>query len=115
MGAEANPNERRALESLLAYAGIVAQSMVRDSSWAFLDAGSRLERARHTVSLLRHTMLERDDGPGSELVADTVLRAGESIITHRRRAAAGTGPATASDSVRQLLVHDPTNPRSVAH
>jgi uncharacterized circularly permuted ATP-grasp superfamily protein/uncharacterized alpha-E superfamily protein len=103
------------LESLLAYAGIVAQSMVRDSSWAFLDAGSRLERARHTVSLLRHTMLDRSDGPGAELVADTVLRAGESIITHRRRSASGTGPATASESVRQLLVHDPTNPRSVAH
>jgi uncharacterized circularly permuted ATP-grasp superfamily protein/uncharacterized alpha-E superfamily protein len=103
------------LESLLAYAGIMAQSMVRDSSWAFLDAGGRLERARHTVSLLRHAMLEQDTGPTAELVADAVLRAGESIITHRRRAASGTGPASASESVRQLLVHDPTNPRSVAH
>ncbi len=103
------------LESLLAYAGIVAQSMVRDSSWAFLDAGSRLERARHTVSLLQHTLLERGDDPAAELVADSVLRAGESIITHRRRAASGAGPATAAESVRQLLVHDPGNPRSVAH
>ena len=40
---------------------------------------------------------------------------GESIITHRRRAASGTGPATAAESVRQLLVHDPANPRSVAY
>ncbi|MFT4109757.1 circularly permuted type 2 ATP-grasp protein [Propionicimonas sp.] len=103
------------LESLLAYAGIMAQSMVRDSSWAFLDAGSRLERARHTVSLLRHTMLEPAPGPTADLVADAVLRSGESIITHRRRAASGTGPATATESVRQLLVHDPANPRSVAH
>jgi uncharacterized alpha-E superfamily protein len=93
----------------------MAQSMVRDSSWAFLDAGARLERARHTVSLLRHTMLDRADDPSAELVADTVLRAGESIITHRRRAASGTGPASASESVRHLLVHDPANPRSVAH
>jgi len=102
------------LESLLAYAGIVAQSMVRDSSWAFLDAGGRLERARHTVSLLRHTLVA-DGDPSAELVADTVLRAGESIITHRRRAAAGTGPARAAESVRPLLVHDLSNPRSVAH
>ncbi len=103
------------LESLLAYAGIMAHSMVRDSSWAFLDAGSRLERARHTVSLLRHTMLESAGDETAELVADAVLRAGESIITHRRRAASGTGPATAAESVRQLLVHDASNPRSVAH
>ncbi len=102
------------LESLLAHAGIMAQSMVRDSSWAFLDAGSRLERARHTVSLLRHTMLDQGEET-SELVADAVLRAGESIITHRRRAASGTGPATAAESVRRLLVHDQSNPRSVAH
>jgi uncharacterized alpha-E superfamily protein len=103
------------LESLLAYAGIMAQSMVRDSSWAFLDAGCRLERARHTVSLLRQAMVDQAGDPTAELVADAVLRAGESIITHRRRAASGTGPATAADSVRQLLVHDPANPRSVAH
>jgi len=103
------------LESLLAYAGIMAQSMVRDSSWAFLDAGCRLERARHTVSLLRQAMVDQAGDPTAELVADAVLRAGESIITHRRRAASGTGPATAAESVRQLLVHDPANPRSVAH
>ncbi len=103
------------LESLLAWAGIMAQSMVRDSSWAFLDAGGRLERARHTVSLLRHAMGDQADPVTADLAADAVLRAGESIITHRRRAASGTGPATAAESVRQLLVHDPANPRSVAH
>lgn len=107
------------LESLLAWAGIMGQSMVRDSSWAFLDAGSRLERARHTVSMLRHALRGRVPGspidPTAELVADAVLRAGESIITHRRRAASGTGPSSAIESVRQLLVHDSANPRSVAH
>jgi len=105
------------LESLLAYAGIMAQSMVRDSSWAFLDAGGRLERAAHTVKLLATSLLEVADpaAPTGELVADAVLRAGESIITHRRRAAAGTGPATGLESAVQLLLHDLSNPRSVAY
>jgi uncharacterized circularly permuted ATP-grasp superfamily protein/uncharacterized alpha-E superfamily protein len=106
------------LESLLAYAGIMASSMVRDSSWAFLDAGGRLERAAHTVKLLRFTLLANSAAridPSAELAAEAVLRAGESIITHRRRAASGTGPATGSESVRQLLVHDHANPRSVAY
>ena len=106
------------LESLLAFAGIMTQSMVRDSSWAFLEAGGRLERAAHTVKLLRFALLSQAEDrlrPSAELAAEAVLRAGESIITHRRRAAAGTGPATGTESVRQLLIHDHANPRSVVH
>ncbi|MDQ7993325.1 MAG: circularly permuted type 2 ATP-grasp protein, partial [Propionicimonas sp.] len=103
------------LESLLAYAGIMAQSMVRDSSWAFLDAGGRLERAARTVALLRHTVLPDQPVEVAELVAESVLRSCESIITHRRRAAGGQGPAEARESALTLLVHDESNPRSVAH
>jgi uncharacterized circularly permuted ATP-grasp superfamily protein/uncharacterized alpha-E superfamily protein len=108
------------LESLLAYAGVMAQSMVRDSSWAFLDAGCRVERAAHTVKLLRYTLVTEPrsvpvHGPWAELAAEAVLRAGESIITHRRRLAAGTGPGTGWESVLDLLVHDQANPRSVAY
>jgi uncharacterized circularly permuted ATP-grasp superfamily protein/uncharacterized alpha-E superfamily protein len=101
------------LESLLAWAGILAQSMVRDSSWAFLDAGGRLERAQHTVKLLTATA---DPAPAAaELTAEAVLRASESIITHRRRAAQGVGPARAGESALTLLLLEEANPRSVAH
>lgn len=106
------------MESLLAFSGIMAQSMVRDSSWGFLEAGARLERAAHTVKLLRFALLSQAEDrlrPSAELAAEAVLRAGESIITHRRRAASGTGPATGTESVRQLLIHDHANPRSVAN
>ena len=101
------------LESLLAWAGILAQSMVRDSSWAFLDAGGRLERAQHTVKLLTATA---EPAPvAAELTSEAVLRASESIITHRRRAASGTGPAQAGESALTLLLLEEANPRSVAH
>lgn len=103
------------LESLLAFAGILAQSMVRDESWAFLDAGGRLERALHTVALLRQTVAAPPDGEATELVAEAVLRTCESIITHRRRSVAGTGPAEPRESALVLLLQDQTNPRSVAH
>lgn len=116
-GEQLQPLLADVLESLLAYAGIMAQSMVRDSSWAFLDAGGRLERAEHTVKLLANSLIGLPElaAPTAELVADAVLRAGESIITHRRRAAAGTGPATGVESAVQLLLHDPSNPRSVGY
>jgi len=112
---ELQPLLEDVLASLLAYAGIMAQSMVRDSSWAFLDAGGRLERAIRTTALLRHTMLPEQPGEVADIVAESVLRACESIITHRRRAAAGQGPVEATGSALTLLVQDQSNPRSVAH
>ncbi|MFT3860117.1 circularly permuted type 2 ATP-grasp protein [Micropruina sp.] len=103
------------LESLLALAGIMAQSMVRDESWAFLDAGCRMERAQMTLALLCRTVTAARGRAVDELVVEGVLRAGESIITHRRRAAAGTGPTMALESAVDLLLLDRVNPRSVIY
>ncbi|MFT3971355.1 MAG: circularly permuted type 2 ATP-grasp protein [Micropruina sp.] len=103
------------LESLLAFAGIVAQSMVRDESWAFLDAGCRMERAQLTLSMLSSAFAAPHERQVEDLVVEGVLRAGESIITHRRRAAAGTGPTLALESAIELLLLDRANPRSVLY
>ena len=103
------------LESLLALAGIIASSMVRDESWAFLDAGCRIERAQMTLALLGRTLTADRGRDVDDLVVEGVLRAGESIITHRRRAAAGTGPTMALESAIDLLLLDRINPRSVIY
>lgn len=103
------------LESLLALAGIMAHSMVRDESWAFLDAGCRMERAQMTLSLLSRSLTADRGREVDDLVVEGVLRAGESIITHRRRAAAGTGPTMALQSAIDLLLLDRLNPRSVIY
>ncbi|MDR1833911.1 MAG: circularly permuted type 2 ATP-grasp protein [Propionibacteriaceae bacterium] len=104
------------LESLLAWSGIMAESMVRDSSWAFLDAGARLERARHTLTLLRHThsAAAAHGDAVAEFTAERVLQVCESIITHRRRVIAGLGSPLAAVSELALLLEDPSNPRSLA-
>lgn len=101
------------LESLLALAGIMAHSMVRDATWALLDGGCRLERALLTLGLLRRTIDRPRAAEVEALVVEGVLRAGESVITHRRRAAAGTGPSAPVESAIDLLLLDPVNPRSV--
>ena len=41
------PQLDNVLESLLAVAGVVHESMVRDQTWGFLDGGIRVERAQH--------------------------------------------------------------------
>jgi uncharacterized alpha-E superfamily protein len=101
------------LEGLLAFAGIVANGMIRDLTWAFLDAGIRIERALHTISLLRHTVAFERPPVIDGQVTESVLLAADSVITHRRRTAAGIGPASPSAACLALLLLDRTNPRSV--
>ncbi|YAL83094.1 circularly permuted type 2 ATP-grasp protein [Dermacoccaceae bacterium W4C1] len=102
------------LESALALSGIVQQSMMRDSGWAFVDAGIRLERALSTTDLMRATLaIERSPVMEGQIV-EAVLSVGESVITHRRQTAAGIGPSVPLQSALQLLALAPDNPRSVS-
>jgi uncharacterized circularly permuted ATP-grasp superfamily protein/uncharacterized alpha-E superfamily protein len=98
------------LQAMLAFAGLVSESMVRDEGWFLLDAGRRLERAMQVTALLRSALADARPEKTQRLVIESVLVAAESIITHRRRYPAQAG----LDTVIELLVVDPGNPRSVA-
>ncbi|HEV8296753.1 MAG TPA: circularly permuted type 2 ATP-grasp protein [Acidimicrobiales bacterium] len=99
------------MTSLLAFAGLGAESMVRDPGWRFMDAGRRIERGIQLAALLRATVVvERDDATDS-LLLESVLTAAESIITYRRRYRSHAQPETLLD----LLVADAGNPRSLAY
>ena len=102
------------LESLLAISGVVHESMVRDQTWGFLDGGVRVERAQHTVALLRATLAVERPPIIDGQVTESVLEVCESILTHRRRTASGEGPAWPIHSATSLLLADTGNPRSVA-
>ena len=97
-------------EALLAFAGLAAESMVRDAGWQFMDAGRRLERALQIARLLRGTLVVRHRPDVEALVEESTLIAAESIITHRRRYPAQSG----ADTVFELLLTDRDNPRSLA-
>lgn len=109
------PQLAKLLESLLAVAGIMAEGMVRDASWAFIEAGGHIERALLTSSLLRATLVQERPPVIDGQVTEAVLQSGVSIITHRRRTASGTGPAAPVESATDLLLLDRINPRSVAY
>jgi uncharacterized circularly permuted ATP-grasp superfamily protein/uncharacterized alpha-E superfamily protein len=99
------------LETLLAFAGLAAESMVRDPGWHLLDTGRRIERALQVARLLHAGLVVRAPAAVEDLVAESVLIAAESIITHRRRYGAGAGIET----VLSLLLFDRDNPRGVAY
>ena len=76
----------RVLASLLALAGLAAESMVRDPGWRFMDAGRRIERglpARRAARRRRSTTSATT--ATDSLLLESVLTAAESIITYRRR------------------------------
>ncbi len=112
--ARLQPQLDSVIESTLALSGILAESLVRDESWGFIDAGVRLERAVATLSLIGATLTAVRPPALDGQVAEAVLSVGESTITHRRRTVQGVGPVLPTQSAILLLLLDPANPRSVA-
>ncbi len=124
------PTLARVLEGLLGFAGLGAESMVRDTGWHFMDLGRRLERALQVVNVLRGTLARAWSAPVDALVLESVLVTGESVITFRRRhavgpvgsggsggapAGVGGGSAAHAAGVLDLLLLDRTNPRALAY
>ena len=110
-GIETSTALGRVLEGLLALSGLASESLVRDTGWRFLDLGRRVERAQHVAALLAAMLGTERDAQTESLVVESVLIAGESIITYRRRYAARAGVGTVFD----LLLTDRENPRAVAY
>lgn len=104
------PTLDHVLESLLAVSGVAAEGLTRDVGWHLLDAGRRIERAQRLVAVLAATLVVRRPADVEDLLLESVLLATESAITHRRRHQSRAGVV----SVLDLLVHDRTNPRSLA-
>ncbi|KAB1660126.1 circularly permuted type 2 ATP-grasp protein [Pseudoclavibacter chungangensis] len=111
---ELRPHFDSLLGPLLALQGIAAHGMYRDETWAYLDAGVRIERAQFAVALLMSVLTPASSPVVEFLVTEAVLRVFDSVISHRRRVADATGPAVQVESTLDLLLVDRRNPRSVA-
>jgi len=101
---------QQVIRSLLALSGLGIESMVRDLGWHFMDAGRRLERSIQLLALLQATLESARDTATDSLVLESTLSAAESIITYRFRYRSHAQPETVLD----LLLLDPGNPRSLA-
>jgi uncharacterized alpha-E superfamily protein len=102
---------QRVLASLLALAGLGAESLVRDPGWRFMDAGRRIERGAQLAALLRATVTVERDAATDSLILESLLIAAESIITYRRRYRSHAQLETLLD----LMLLDPDNPRSLRY
>jgi len=98
------------ITALLTFSGLSLESMTREQGWRFLMIGRRLERAQGTATLLAETLAEAADSSAEPLILESLLRANDSVMTHRRRYRALLDPA----SFLEVLLLDEQNPRSVA-
>ena len=94
------------LQELASFAGLAQENMNRAAGWRFLEMGRRAERAINTVRFARQ--FAYDEAGGEDL--DTLLTLVDCQITYRSRYL--VGPLLAP--VRDLVVLDSYNPRSVA-
>jgi uncharacterized circularly permuted ATP-grasp superfamily protein/uncharacterized alpha-E superfamily protein len=94
------------LQELASFAGLAQENMNRAAGWRFLEMGRRAERAINTARFVRQ--FAHDEAGGEDL--DTLLTLVDCQITYRSRYL--VGPLLAP--VRDLVVLDPYNPRSVA-
>jgi uncharacterized alpha-E superfamily protein len=95
-----------ALRRLAAIAGLGQENMNRGVGWHFFDTGRRIERAVDTCRFARH--FAGREAPADDL--DALLDLVDSQITYRSRYLMGVALST----VRDMVVLDPFNPRSVA-
>ncbi|MBN9319065.1 MAG: alpha-E domain-containing protein [Caulobacterales bacterium] len=95
-----------ALLSLATLSGLTQENMNRVAGWRFLDMGRRVERGVTTCRMMRQ--LAMDDATVDDL--DLLLDLVDSQITYRSRYVVGI----AMTPVRDLVMLDPFNPRSVA-
>ncbi|HEY1068755.1 MAG TPA: alpha-E domain-containing protein, partial [Pirellulales bacterium] len=98
----------QAIIDLAALNGLATESMTRGQGWRFLDIGRRLERALHTIMLLRDALAIEDEAGAAPLEA--TLEVADSLITYRSRYLTSMQLAPVLD----LLLVDETNPRSIA-
>lgn len=95
--------------SLMAFGGVVAESMTRGQAWRFLELGGRIERAIALARIVRSTLVE--SAPDESPLLDAVLEIADSSLTYRRRYLTQLDVAAVVD----LVVADEQNPRAVAY
>jgi len=94
---------------LVAFSGLTAESMTRESGWLMLDIGRRLERGLGLISLLRATLVPRIDEAVQRQLMETLLMICDSLTTFRRRYRSYMHLPT----VLELILMDQDHPRSL--
>ncbi len=99
------------IKTLLAFAGLIHESMTRGNGWHFMEMGRRLERALQIISSLRSLLSARFDEIEQEILIESSLMCGEALIPYRRRYQNGIR----IDQGLEMIMLNAKNPRSLIY
>jgi uncharacterized alpha-E superfamily protein len=92
--------------------GVASEVMVHDTGWRFLKLGRRIERATHTLQLMRALLQRPAASPGpTEFRLQTCLHLADSLFTYRANFNGTFHPA----SVMSWMLTESENPRGLRY
>jgi uncharacterized alpha-E superfamily protein len=97
------------ITALAALSGLSLESMTHGQGWRFLMLGRRLERAYHTVNLLRATLTTAS--PDDAVLLEYLLTITDTILTYRRR----YRTHLQVNAALELILQSETNPRAIGY
>lgn len=99
------------LAAIAAFNGFMHENMTRNSGWAFLDMGRRIERAQNLSEAILTLFIPLPDPEETQSSLLLLLELADSFITYRSRYRLDPMLALVLD----LLLLDEANPRSLAY
>lgn len=97
--------------ALMAFAGLIQESMIRGFGWHFMDMGRRLERCYLISTAIRSLIVPAIPDTDQTKLCEALLLSQEALISYRRRYRARVGVQASLD----LVMLDNTNPRSLMY
>ena len=99
------------ITALVGFSGLISENMTHEQGWRFLEIGRRLERARHTATLFRSTLVSVIPSNAESALIESVLSVIDSLMTYKRHFMQGLEVQPLLD----LALLDENNPRSIGY
>ncbi len=99
------------ITSLVAFVGLNRDSISREQGWGILNMGQKMEQSLLLISMLRATLVRKQDEQVEYILQEVVLKANECLVNYRYKYRSHIKLPLVLD----LMLHDQNNPRSLLY
>jgi uncharacterized alpha-E superfamily protein len=99
------------ITSMMAFISLNRESISREQGWTLLDTGRKIEQGLLLSSMLRFTLIQKQDDNIEYILRETVLKSNENIVNYRYKYRAHLQLPLLLD----LMLLDSSNPKSLIY
>jgi uncharacterized alpha-E superfamily protein len=99
------------ITSIVAFIGLNRESISREQGWIMLDLGRKIEQSLLVITMLRTTLIKKNNEQVEYNLQQSVLMSNESLVNYRYKYRRPLQNLLVID----LLIFDPNNPRSLIY